>query len=377
MELTITAKVQIIVSSEQGYQIDKTMEIYRQACNFVSEYVFRIHELRYLPLHNALYTDLRKKFGIKSQMAQSVVRTVRARYKAILESQKRWIKPEFKKPQLDLVRKNDYTLAEDYFSVNTLNGRLHLPYCKKGMEKFFASDKYKFGTAHLVHERKKYYLHIPVTFEVEDVNLSQIENVVGIDRGINFVIATFDNNQKSLFVNGGEIKQKRAKYQQVRSELQRRGTPSARRRPKAIGHRENRWMQDVNHCVSKALVESYPEHTLFVLEDLTGIRSATESVRRKYRYVTVSWAFYDLELKIMYKAALHGDLVIKEDPRYTSQRCPKCGHTEKGNRDKKNHIFCCRECGYSSNDDRIGAMNLYQKGIEKLIKEESDAVTLE
>ena len=67
-----------------------------------------------------------------------------------------------------------------------------------------------------------------------------------------------------------------------------RHTPSSRRRLKAIGQRENRWMQDINHQVSKALVENNPKHTLFVLEDLSGIRNATERVKTKYRYVSVS-----------------------------------------------------------------------------------------
>ena len=58
-----------------------------------------------------------------------------------------------------------------------------------------------------------------------------------------------------------------------------RQTPSSRRRLKAIGQRENRWMQNVNHCVSKALVEQNPRHTLFVLEELSGVRNATERVR--------------------------------------------------------------------------------------------------
>ena len=60
-----------------------------------------------------------------------------------------------------------------------------------------------------------------------------------------------------------------------------RHTPSSRRRLKAIGQRENRWMQDINHQVSKALVENNPKHTLFVLEDLSGIRNATERVKKK------------------------------------------------------------------------------------------------
>ena len=72
-----------------------------------------------------------------------------------------------------------------------------------------------------------------------------------------------------------------------------RHTPSSRRRLKAIGQRENRWMQDINHQVSKALIE-------------------------------------------------------------------------KSNRNKKIHLFTCKKCGYKSNDDRIGAMNLYRIGIDYL-----------
>ena len=92
-------------------------------------------------------------------------------------------------------------------------------------------------------------------------------------------------------------------------------------------------------------------------------------MRRKNRYVSVSWSFYDLEQKLKYKAALNESSVITVDPRYTSQTCPVCGHTEKSNRDKKKHIFCCKSCGYTSNDDRIGAMNLYRMGINYLAKD--------
>ena len=85
-----------------------------------------------------------------------------------------------------------------------------------------------------------------------------------------------------------------------------------------MGQRENRWMSDVNHCVTKALVEQYPAKTLFVLEDLTGIRGATEQVRRKDRYVQVSWAYYDFEQKLKYKAERKSCLVINVCPKYTS-----------------------------------------------------------
>ena len=365
-QITITAKVQIVATDTDKVLLNKTMSVYCDACNYVSDYVFRTHDLKQFSLNKILYSTLREKFSLKSQMAQSVFKTVIARYKTILENQNEWIKPSFKKPQYDLVWNRDYSLTQNCFSVNTLNGRVKLPYFAEGMSKYFNHSIYKFGTAKLVNKHGKYYLHIPVTYEVEESNISDICNVVGIDRGINFVVATYDSKHKSGFVSGKAIKQKRANYSRLRKELQMRHTPSSRRRLKAIGQRENRWMQDINHQVSKALATGNPKHTLFVLEDLTGIRNVTERVKTKNRYVSVSWSFYDLEQKLIYKAKQNQSSVIKVDPRYTSQSCPACGHTEKSNRNKKIHLFTCKNCGYTSNDDRIGAMNLYRMGINYL-----------
>ena len=365
-QMTVTAKIQLSVSQTDKLLLDNTMSVYRDACNYVSDYVFRTHDLKQFSLNKMLYSDIRERFGLKSQMTQSVFKTVIARYKTILENQKEWIQPSFKKPQYDLVWNRDYSLTQNCFSVNTRNGRVKLPYFAEGMSKYFNHTVYKFGTAKLVNKHGKYFLHIPVTYDVEEANLSDICNVVGIDRGINFVVATYDSNHKSGFVSGKFIKQKRANYSKLRKELQMRRTPSSRRRIKAIGGRENRWMQDVNHCVSKALVHKNPKYTLFVLEDLSGVRNATERVRTKNRYVSVSWPFYDLEQKLIYKAKQNQSAVIKVNPRYTSQCCPVCGHIEKSNRDKKIHLFTCKHCGYKSNDDRIGAMNLYRMGINYL-----------
>ena len=365
-QITITAKVQIVATDTDKVLLNKTMSVYCDACNYVSDYVFRTHDLKQFSLNKILYSTLREKFSLKSQMAQSVFKTVIARYKSILENQNEWIKPSFKKPQYDLVWNRDYSLTQNCFSVNTLNGRVKLPYFAEGMSKYFNHSIYRFGTAKLVNKRGKYYLHIPVTYEVEESNISDICNVVGIDRGINFVVATYDSKHKSGFVSGKAIKQKRANYSRLRKELQMRHTPSSRRRLKAIGQRENRWMQDINNQVSKALATGNPKHTLFVLEDLIGIRNATERVKTKDRYVSVSWSFYDLEQKLIYKAKQNQSSVIKVDPRYTSQCCPACGHTEKSNRNKKIHLFTCKNCGYTSNDDRIGAMNLYRMGINYL-----------
>ena len=372
---TITAKLQILVKPSDRQIICDTMKAYADACNFISAYIDKTHNLHRYSVQDDTYYQVRKRFGLRSQMAVSCVRTVIARYKTILENQKEWIKPVFRLPQLDLVWNRDYSLdrKDDIFSVNTLKGRIKVNFYKNGFEQYF-SDTCRFGTARLIYQHGRFFLHIPVTYEIEELSKPNVSNIVGVDRGIRFLAASYDSSGRTIFYDGRDVKQKRAHYKKVRTELQKRGTPSSRRRLKAIGQRENRWMNDVNHCISKALVQSNPEGTLFVLEDLSKVRCATERVRVKDRYVTVSWAYYDLEQKLTYKALKNHQLVEKVNPAYTSQTCPKCGHTEKANRDKKLHLFCCRSCGYRSNDDRIGAMNLHRMGIERFVP---DAVAAE
>lgn len=362
---TITAKLQILPVGEEQSMLLETMRAYSAACNFVSEHIYRTHDLKQASLNKALYHPLRDNFALRSQMAQSVLKIVIARYRTILTKEKEWIKPGFRHPEYDLVWNRDYSVTASHFSLNTLQGRVKLQYHKKGMEQYF-DGTWAFGTAKLITKHGRWFLHIPVSKDIALCPDAEISNVVGCDLGVNFLATTYNSDGKSAFYTGKEIKHRRARYSKARKELQQRQTASARRRLKAIGSRENRWMQDVNHCISKALVQAAPFKTLFALEDLTGVRRATERVRLKHRYVNVSWAFFDLRKKLEYKAHRHGSKVVVFDPKHTSQTCPKCGHTEKSNRNRKTHTFRCNNCGYMSNDDRIGAMNLHRKGIEYL-----------
>ena len=44
--MTITAKVQIVATDTDKVLLDETMSAYRDACNYVSDYVFRTHDLK-------------------------------------------------------------------------------------------------------------------------------------------------------------------------------------------------------------------------------------------------------------------------------------------------------------------------------------------
>lgn len=385
--LTKTIKLRIYVTPEQEELFHQLTEQYRQACNFVSQYIFEnSFDLTYQKLNQALYSSLRGLFGLKSQMAQSSVKTAIARYKTVRQQLIRkpyrykdqegnwqritktlewlWKSISFTRPQADLVRNRDYSFVDNgrLLSINTLGKRIR---CRFAGEHFaeYLDGSYDFGTAKLVKLKGLWYLHIPVTSVVDDFRKENVRHVVGIDRGLRFLTVSYDEQGKTEFVSGKKIAIKRHKFQEVRRQLQSKGTKSAKRRLKAISGRENRWMSDVNHQISKTLVEKYGKDTLFVLEDLTGVSFEERNLSRTARqnYDLRSWSFYQLEQFLTYKAHENRSEVLKVSAKYTSQRCPKCGTIRKANRDHHKHLYHC-QCGYQSNDDRIGAMNIQLLG---------------
>ncbi len=386
-DLTKTIKLRINVSKEQEMLFRQMTEQYRQACNFVSKHIFdNQFNLAYQSLNKELYSDLRGRFGLKSQLAQSSIKTAVARYKTVkrqlvqnpykykdekgswkyIPKTLEWLwKPVFfSRPQADLVRNRDYSFVDDgqTLSINTLRKRIKCTFEGKHFTEYL-DGSWNLGTAKLVEFKGLWYLHIPVTKAVEDFQKGNVRHVVGIDRGLRFLTVSYDEQGKTEFISGRKIATKRHKFQEVRRQLQSKGTKSAKRRLKAISGRENRWMSDVNHQISKTLVQKYGKDTLFVLEDLTGVSFEESNLSRtaRQKYDLRSWSFYQLEQFLTYKAHENCSEVLKVSARYTSQRCPKCGTIHKGNRDHHKHMYSC-QCGYKSNDDRIGAMNIQLLG---------------
>lgn len=402
MTQTITAKYRLYV--DDSIPLIRLSETYRDACNFVSERVASEGPVTELPNRNRFqkrfYATLRAKFGLKSQMAISVTWTVHARYstlitqirdsekaaeawdkrKAELEAKGR--KPNTKRPkviawtlirfralQCDQVADRDWSIktscsnGRGVISVNTLGKRLECPYTDKGYEQYRNCRR---GTAKLVIRNDgKVFLHVSIDREIPDLPEGSPVTVIGVDRGLRFHAVTHDGKH-TKFYSGREAAKVRAHYKSTRQSLQKRGTPSSRRRLKRIGSRESRWMHDRNSCIAKTLVSDLEPGSVIVLEDLSGVRSATEVVKRKSRYLAVSWPYYDLQQQIEYKAAAKGIMVIYVNPAHTSQTCPHCGNVDKNARHRDRHEYVCPKCGFRTNDDRAAAMNIRARGMEQL-----------
>ena len=207
-------------------------EQYRQACNFVSQYIFdNQFNLTYQRLNKELYSDLRVLFGLKSQLAQSSIKTTMARYKTV--SQQLFQKPYkykdedgnwkyitktlewlwkpifFKRPQADLVRNRDYSFVDNgqSLSINTLGKRTKCTFERKPFSKYL-DGSWTLGTAKLVELKGRWYLHIPVTKAVEDFQKENVRHVVGMDRGLRFLTVSYDEQGKPNLFPGEKLRQK-------------------------------------------------------------------------------------------------------------------------------------------------------------------------
>lgn len=422
--LALTLKLKLLPESHsQVAAFKQTMSTYKNACNIVSQYIFdnipKAAETKSMSSllsamnlqkvakidNERIYTILTTELELPSQIACEVFKTVVSNYKTVqtmlkkqtvandykyddkgnillYEKGKHKGEPKlvytykdlsfltkplcYKKPQLALPVNRSYSFIKDFSkaSISVINDRIKLPFKLTAKQKeLFTNLDWKRGNARLVQTGNKWFLHVSFTKNVSELDIAAFDNIIGIDAGLRQIMTIYNpKTGQTFFKNGQFVKKKRQNYAKKRQSLQIKGTKSAKRRLKELSGRENRWMTDVNHCLSKTLASENP-NTLIVVEDLTNVTFDTVNNRKKEnRYEHHSWAFYQLQQDIAYKAREHGSYLIKVNPAYTSQRCPKCGTICKENRDKNNHIYHCNHCHYQSNDDRVAAMNIAQLG---------------
>ena len=386
MKTTLSTKLKLHTTNEQFQALRETQLVYRDACNFVSRYAFEHGKMsNKVGLQDGTYTDLRQQFCLPSQMACSVPRQVGATYKGLwtkvkqnaqARKDKRTKKrykgldqpPKYVSPTLTYQYGKDYSFKRDaHVSLLTLEGRVSIPYTGYNKHVALIEHGAEIGAAQLWYDKPKKVFYLIVSLEVEtlDPTPDMHKQVVGVDVGIRYLAVASNSKGDCSFYAGKSIVPKANHYARLRKRLQQKGTRSATRRLVAISGRERRLKQDANHIVSKRIVERYP-HALIGLEHLTDIRERTRrrkgkkaSVKQRKANARISkWAFAELHAMLAYKAAGQGSMTIKVDANYTSQACPVCGYTSKGNRPAKGLLFVCQNCHYTLHADLIGARNV-------------------
>jgi putative transposase len=194
------------------------------------------------------------------------------------------------------------------------------------------------------------YLYVSVTHN-ENSEYEATE-WLGVDRNTTGHVAVVASPDTGKIMKLGKSGQHiHEKYKHIRKNLQKRGKY---RKVKQLKNRESRIVRDINHKISKKIVDNAYENGYGIkLEELKGIRNNKKQAK-SFRYSLNSWSFYQLQTMIEYKAKLLGVPIAYIDPAYTSQSCSRCGHI--GYRNGKN--FQCPSCGHVEHADVNAAFNI-------------------
>ncbi len=359
MKLQRTIKLTINPTDSQKQTLLKTIEEYKQAYNYTCRVGWDNKLWNGVELHKLTYYTLRERLSLPSQLVISARMVATESLKSAIKRLRKGLKSKCPQSNNPAIRydKRSYTVWLDRKEVSlaTVDGRQKF---KITIPEYFEQYiDWDVKSAALKYDKRlrKFFLNLTVEKDKEEVKPNGF--VVGVDLGLkNLAVVSTPDGKINKFFNGGHIRAVSERYQAIRSRLQSKGTPSAKRHLKKLSQKEKRFRAGVNHKVAKDIVSLVPAGGVIVLEKLKGIRKRIKARKRERRWLH-SWNFAQLQRFIEYKAQAKGVNVVYLDARYTSQKCSKCGYTAKSNRHDQAH-FVCKHCGYSLNADLNASRNI-------------------
>jgi putative transposase len=365
--MLLTTKIKLIPNDEEYQSLKETTHLFNTVCNEISEIAFREKCFAKVKLQKICYYGIREKYEkLSSQLVIRAIAKVCEAYKVNKKVQCQF--------RLDGAIVYDQRILSfkglEYVSISTINGRMDIPMVISSYHQSILEGKRVRGQADLIFVDGVFYLLLVVEFP--EGTLIETTELIGIDLGI-VNIATDSTGQS---FSGSKINNLRKRYARIRSKLQAKKTKSAKRLLKKRRRKEQRMAKDMNHCISKQIIQKASRHcSSIVLENLYGIsktkgKKNSKTVSKSQRGNLSRWAFYQLQQFIQYKAEIQGISVLFVDPKYTSQTCSCCGHVAKENR-KSQSEFECMSCEFVAHADYNASLNIKEKGYRQLAERRS------
>lgn len=187
--------------------------------------------------------------------------------------------------------------------------------------------------------------YVQFSFEIETGGKKDVKHLIGIDTGINALASICDNKQKTQ-QQGTDVKEyiERIKRCQYGSKGQTRARNALRQR------------------IAETAREVVQEADLIVVEKLKDLGKNSKlkgRLSKNVRSSIGSWN-YRYWLERLKQCCEENRVSFRSvSPYYTSQMCPDCGHTDRGNR--LGEKFRCQSCGYAGNADLVAARNILER----------------
>lgn len=299
--MRLTIRIKLEPNRAEHTALLETLELCNSAADKASKIAYKMRYKDKISLHHRAYAMLKNE-GLAAQAAVRVVGKVSEAYasqeglitKGVLKGKRKakaLSKPiQFKPRAGQAFDKNNlsYSLEEKTVSIWTTAGRLRKIKFTCSKEQSALLAKYRKGETDLLYEKGVFYLSAGV--EIPEEPLREVADYLAFDSGIVNIATTSDGDNWS----GGAVTLRRKKNRALRAKLQSKNTKSAKRLLNKRSRKESRFVKDVNHVISKKIVE-VAKHTGrgIAHENLKGIRDRARS-NKTTRTELNSWAFYQL-----------------------------------------------------------------------------------
>uniref|UniRef100_UPI002F90E2F9 RNA-guided endonuclease InsQ/TnpB family protein n=1 Tax=Streptomyces melanogenes TaxID=67326 RepID=UPI002F90E2F9 len=366
--MKVVAQVKLLPSPVQAAALEATLRACNAAADWAAAVAFSTGKRSRNDLQKEVYAQLKAQFGLSAQAAVRTVKKVVDAYAVLkaniragnhgpegawrrrkVESKPVVFRPDAAQPYDDRIL--SWRTDARTVSIWTLHGRLKCIRFTGHRDHLEMLVKYRKGETDLVRRGGKWFL--VAVCEVPTAPQFEPNGWIGVDRGIANLATTSDG----VNYQGRRLGRYRRWQVRKRAELQAKQTRSATRRARRMSKREARHATQINHTISKGIV-AVAQRTGrgIAVEELSGIRDRVRPSRDQ-RAALSSWPFHQLGVFLAYKAERAGVPFLEVDAAYTSQRCPRCGHTERANRPTRD-LFRCRRCGLAGPADHVAGVNV-------------------
>jgi putative transposase len=277
---TRTVCCKLSLDTDAATAIRATAEAFNAAATYCASVAWSERITNKNKLHHVVYGPTRVNHGLGAQLAccarDKAAEAVRAARANGSDSC-----PTFAPDSSIRYDARTYRLMSlDRVSLNTLTGRVIGQLVLGEFQRRHLYDtSWKIGGAELVQRGGQFYLHITQT--KADPAPDEPTGFLGVDLGITNLAADSEGESYS----GVTVQRIRERRFQHRQRLQRANTRRARWRLRQLARKESRFQKDVNHCISKQLVQkAHTTRKALAVEDLNGIRQRV-TVRREQRRV--------------------------------------------------------------------------------------------
>jgi IS605 OrfB family transposase len=351
----LTISIGVVVSPEP--RAIELLRRYNVALNYAINRILSLNLRSIGRVHNALYGELRKWFGLPPRIAIECYRDALANAKAWRNNPRKGRRLRVRKLSMLLHQGSGYRVKEGYVEII---GGVKLKII--GLDRGY--DQYENGEARLVYRDNKMILWI--SKRIPKPQPYQPRDIIAIDINERRIVYGDDKINKEI----GTGIDRAYRWKLLAESLQKKYSspryPAWRRRKGILNrirsyHRKSRnILEDWARKTSLEIVELAKKLRYAVArEDLTGLINSLRRIKSKDHMARLTIMGYRRIGKwIDWQAMKRGSPLAIVDPRGTSSECPKCGAEmiENGYRRLR-----CPQCNFEADRDVVGKLNIRKR----------------